>query len=236
MKVLALDTATENCSVALLIDDRLLAGELELKLGHAERILPMIEELLSEAGLTLSGVAAIAFGQGPGSFTGVRLAATVTQGLAFGASLPVVPVSDLRAVAQRAFGMDPSLTRVIVCNDARMSEVYWGCYERGPDGLARLHGEEHVSKPTEVRLPASWPTASPVGRGFVVYGDALLEALPTVARPQELLIKLLPRAAEIALLAAPAVTAGQVLPPEAAIPVYLRDNVAHVAQPRKTPH
>jgi tRNA threonylcarbamoyladenosine biosynthesis protein TsaB len=235
VKILALDTATENCSAALLMDGALLTREQELQLGHAERILPMIDELLSEGRTALTDLDAIAFGRGPGGFTGVRLAATVTQGLAFAASLRVVPVSDLQAVAQRALGIDASLVRVVVCNDARMSEVYWGCYERGPDGLARLLGEEHVSKPTEVRLPASWSTAAAVGRGFLAYADAVRSALPSVADPVDLLTSLLPRAAEIALLAAPAVAAGQVLAPEAAIPVYLRDNVAHVAQRAKAP-
>jgi tRNA threonylcarbamoyladenosine biosynthesis protein TsaB len=233
VKVLALDTATENCSAALLIDGALLTREQEMRLGHAERILPMIDELLSETRSALADLDAVAFGRGPGSFTGVRLAATVTQGLTFAANLSVVPISDLQAVAQRAFGIDASITRAVVCNDARMSEVYWGCYERGPDGLARLHGEERVSKPTEVRLPEAWPTAVAVGRGFVAYAEALRIALPRLFPPVEVLTRLLPRAAEIALLAAPVVTAGQGQPPEAAIPVYLRDNVAHVTQPPK---
>ena len=225
--------------------------------GHAERILPMIDELLSEAGMGLSDLDAIAFGRGPGSFTGVRLAATVTQGLAFGASLGVVPISDLQAVAQRAFRMNRKPARVLVCNDARMSEVYWACFERGENGLARLVGEERVGKPADVRLPKGWSTAEAVGRGFVAYADALLAAVPTVTFGTDLLAgvgamqpgsqqsppaddaipltMLLPHALEIALLAAPEVVAGRLLPPEAAIPVYLRDNVAHVAHPPKPP-
>jgi tRNA threonylcarbamoyladenosine biosynthesis protein TsaB len=228
VKILALDTATENCSAALLIDGSSRAREVELPRGHAERILPMIDELLSEAGIALDVLDAIAFGRGPGSFTGVRLAATVTQGLAFGAGVGVVPISDLQAVAQRAFEVDATLTRVLVCNDARMSEVYWGCFERGEQGLARLVGEEHVGKPTEVMLPTSWATATGVGRGFAVYGDALRATVRTAP-----LIELLPRALEMALLAVPEVAAGRILPAEAATPVYLRDNVAHVAQPPK---
>ena len=105
MRILALDTATESCSAALLIEGRSLAREIELERGHAERILLMIDAVLAEAGVKLAGLDAIAFGRGPGSFTGVRLAASVTQGLAFGAGLGVVPVSDLRAVAQRALGL-----------------------------------------------------------------------------------------------------------------------------------
>lgn len=232
MKILALDTATENCSAALLMDGAVRECEVELERGHAERVLPMVDELLAEAGLTLKRLDAIAFGRGPGSFTGVRMAATVTQGLAFGAGLGVVPISDLRAVAQRALGWDALINRVLVCNDARMSEVYWACFERGPGepGLARLEGEERVSKPSAVALPSSWATATAVGRGFAVYGDALRAAVPAVTIGPSPLVRLLPRASEIALLAVPEVAAGRLMSPEEAIPVYLRDNVAHGAQ------
>lgn len=252
MRVLAIDTATENCSAALLIDGSVQSREIEMERGHAERILPMVDDLLSSAHLTLKDLDAIAFGRGPGSFTGVRLAVTVTQGLAFGASLGVVAISDLQAVAQRAFRQDATLTRVLVCNDARMSEVYWACFERGGDGLARLEGEERVSKPSEVKLPSTWSTAVAVGRGFIAYADPLRAAVPT-AVPLELpqstpldvapdvtsratsesLLHLLPHAIDIALLAAPDVVAGRLVPPETATPIYLRDNVAHVARPPK---
>jgi tRNA threonylcarbamoyladenosine biosynthesis protein TsaB len=240
VKLLALDTATENCSAALLIDATLQTREVETERGHAERILPMVDELLTAAGIALRDLDAIAFGRGPGSFTGVRLGTTVTQGLAFGAGLGVVPISDLQAVAQRVLDEDPASTRILVCNDARMSEVYWACYERGPDGLARLEGEERVSKPSEVKLPPGWITAIAAGRGFVAYGEALRAAVPNVsfamnAKVPADPIHYLPRATEIARLAVPAVRAHQLLPAEQALPVYLRDNVAHVAQPSAKP-
>jgi tRNA threonylcarbamoyladenosine biosynthesis protein TsaB len=253
VKVLAIDTATESCSAALLIDGRVESREVEMERGHAERILPMIDDLLTEAGLTLHDLDAIAFGRGPGSFTGVRLAVTVTQGLAFGANLGVVPVSDLRAVAQRALRQDATLTRVLVCNDARMSEVYWACFDRGGDDLARLEGEEHVSKPSDVKLPPGWSTATAVGRGFIAYAEALRAAVPTVtggiapivaAAPEaaastpgtaEDLLHVLPHAVDIALLSAPEVAAGRLISAEAATPIYLRDNVAHIPQPPKSP-
>jgi tRNA threonylcarbamoyladenosine biosynthesis protein TsaB len=255
VRILALDTATENCSAALMIDGRVLVREVELERGHAERILPMIDELLAEAATTLRSLDAIAFGRGPGSFTGVRLAATVTQGLAFGAGVGVVPVSDLRAVAQRALDQDPAITRILVCNDARMSEVYWGCFERGADMLAIPKGDEHVGKPLTVALPEGWTDAVGVGRGFAAYAADLRTAVPAVfaselsisepLAPEHRTVnalvaavpydRFLPRATEIVLLAAPEVAKGRIVSADAAIPVYLRDNVAHVAQPRKPP-
>jgi tRNA threonylcarbamoyladenosine biosynthesis protein TsaB len=223
VRLLALDTATESCSAALLVGDRLLTREAELARGHAERILPMVDELLGEAGIGLRGLDAIAFGRGPGSFTGVRLAAGIAQGLAFGAGLGVVAISDLRALAQRGLDGGSSVTRVLVCNDARMKEVYWGCFERGADGLALASGPERVGPAQSVQLPSEWTDASGLGRGFAAY--PVLRTLPGV-EVRETWDRLLPRAAEVARLAVPQVTAGQLLDPQAAVPVYLRDDVA----------
>jgi tRNA threonylcarbamoyladenosine biosynthesis protein TsaB len=227
-KILALDTATESCSAALLIDGKLTAREMEFERGHAEHILPMIDMLLIEAGLRLSDVSVLAFGRGPGGFTGVRLAASIAQGLAFGAGLPVVPVSDLAALAQRAFDLAFAPERVLVCNDARMQEVYWACFERAENGLARLLGAEHVGPPQSVTLPASWADAPPgsvaaIGRGFRAYPVLQESVGPRVRVARD---DLLPRASEIARLALLDVMAGRLLAPEEAIPVYLRDDVA----------
>jgi tRNA threonylcarbamoyladenosine biosynthesis protein TsaB len=223
VRLLALDTATECCSAALLVADRLLARESELAREHAQRILPMIDELLAEGGVSLRELDAIAFGRGPGSFTGVRLAASLTQGLAFGAGLGVVPISDLRVVAQRAFDEDAALTQALVCNDARMQEVYWGCFERDGEGLAVGHGPEGVSPPASVRLPRGWSAAAGLGRGFLAYPALRSLAGVWVRPPWD---RLLPRAAEVARLAAKELAAGRVLAPEAAVPIYLRDDVA----------
>lgn len=230
MKILALDTATENCSAALFINGALLAREELLERGHAQRILPLIHELLQEAGLDLPALDAIAFGRGPGAFTGVRLAASVTQGLAFGAQRPVVPVSDLRALAQRAL-QDSGLDRVLVGTDARMQEVYCGAFERGPGGLAVAVGPERVSPPQSVRLPQEWaggPKPLAVGSGFAAY-PPLRAAM--AADVQGFLEALWPRALEIALLALPEVAAGRARPPEEALPVYLREDVAQPPRP-----
>ena len=224
MKILALDTATEACSVALSVDGRILERYIELERGHAEQLLPMVNELLAEAGLALGKLDAIAFGRGPGGFTGVRLAASVAQGLAFGAGLGVVPVSDLAAVAQRAAGLHPGLNRILVVNDARMREVYWSHF--AVDGAVTPVGEERVTPSPEVTLPddsgsraGKWAAA---GRGLRAYPDLAERCRQAGA---EVLPDLLPRAREILLLAQPHVAAGELLPPEAALPVYVRDRV-----------
>jgi tRNA threonylcarbamoyladenosine biosynthesis protein TsaB len=249
VRILAIDTATENCSAALLIDGRVTTRERLLERGHALHILPMADELLAEAGASLRSLTAIAFGRGPGAFTGVRLAASVAQGLAFGAQLPVVPVSDLQALAQRALEVDAGMARVLTCTDARMNEVYWGCFERGTGELAARIGEEHVGSPESVILPQEWAAQAQaeaqaqsqghvaavvpesgeaafwgVGSGFMAY-PRLGEVLGASGR---LLGSLFPRAIEILRLAAAEVLAGRALPAEQALPVYLRDNVTHV--------
>jgi len=222
MKILALDTATEACSVALGIGDRTLERYVELERGHAERILPMVDALLAEAGLALAQLDALAFGRGPGGFTGVRLAASVAQGLAFGADLGVVPVSDLAAVAQRVAQLDPGARRVLVVNDARMREVYWAEYELATE--PHPIGEERVSAPIDVLVSgtgaAPWVAA---GRGLAAWPELAerCRAAGATLQPQ-----LLPRATEILALARPRVAAGLVLDPAEALPVYVRDRVA----------
>lgn len=234
MKLLAIDTATENCSAALLVDGQLRVRERLLERGHAAHILAMVDALLGEAGIGLAALDAIAFGRGPGAFTGVRLAASVTQGLAFGAGLPVVPVSDLRALAQRVIDPPTGCTRVLACLDARMQEVYCGAFRRGNDGLAAAEGEEQVAAAAAVRLPPGWAAAAGMplpcgaGPGFSAYPQ-----LVRLLGPAPCAHALLPRAQEIARLAVSEVGAGRVLPAEQALPVYLRNNVT---QPPRTRH
>jgi tRNA threonylcarbamoyladenosine biosynthesis protein TsaB len=224
MKILALDTATEACSAALLTDGALIVREDEFERGHAEHILPMIDAVLAEGRTTLQALDAIAFGRGPGGFTGVRLAASVTQGLAFGASRPVVPVSDLAAVAQRVLDLEPSAERVLVCNDARMREVYWACFERR-GGLAAAVTVEAVSPAQAVTLPDKWGDApfAAAGRGFRVYPELQPRWAAWIHHAYT---ELLPHAREVARLAAAEVLAGRTQPPGEALPVYLRDDVA----------
>lgn len=224
MNILALDTATEACSVVLGIGERSIGRFLEMERGHAEQLLPMVDELLAEAGIGLTALDAIAFGRGPGGFTGVRLAASVAQGLAFGAGVGVVPISDLAAVAQRVVDLQPGVRHILAVNDARMREVYWAHFEAGAS-LQPL-GEERVTPGADVTLPGSGGPWAAAGRG--------LNAAPSLAEKcrqagGSLYPDLLPRADEILTLARPRVAAGQILPAEQAVPVYVRDHVVTVA-------
>ena len=230
MKLLALDTATELCSAALWLDGASLTREDSRPRAAGELILGMIRSLLAEAGLTLAGLDAIGFGRGPGGFTGVRLAATVAQGLGFAAGLPLLPVSDLRALAQQARRQPDAPPRMLVCQDARMGQVYWGCFETAGDrhpiampAMARGAMGEAVADPAAVRLPPGWEAMAVcgVGSGF--------EAHPELASRPDLPLHpvwkgMRPRAIEIACLAAFDGLAAAVAP-EAAQPVYLRDEV-----------
>ncbi|HQW09646.1 MAG TPA: tRNA (adenosine(37)-N6)-threonylcarbamoyltransferase complex dimerization subunit type 1 TsaB, partial [Steroidobacteraceae bacterium] len=173
MKILALDTATEACSVALWNDGAVHVDAIELARGHAQRILSMVDALLASHALRLVDLDAIAAGRGPGGFTGVRLAISVAQGLALGADLPAVGVSNLAAVAQAVLARDTAATHVLVCNDARMKEVYTALFRRDEAGLAALEGRERVMQPASVELPPSAGNAvrrvMGAGRGFRAY-------------------------------------------------------------------
>ena len=227
MKMLAIDTATEACSAALGIGNTVLARYEELGRGHAERILPMVDELLAEAGISLAALDAIAFGRGPGAFTGLRLAAAVAQGFAFGAALPVVAVSNLQALAERALE-EKSGDAAVVCIDARMSEVYWCTYRRSaPQGVQALR-EEEVSPPDAVTLEGPQPSIRSwlgAGTGFGAY--------PQLGRrlgldPGNVAAQLLPRAQEVLRIGMRELAAGRALAPDQALPVYLRNRVTSV--------
>ena len=152
MKLLALDTATEACSAALLVDDAIIERYELAPRRHAALILPMIEAVLAEAGIGVAQLDALAFGCGPGAFTGLRIAAGVAQGIALAGGLPVVPVSTLAAIACHAvarYGVE----RVAAAIDARMGEVYWGTYRAARDGGVVLMGAERVCSPALATVP-----------------------------------------------------------------------------------
>jgi tRNA threonylcarbamoyladenosine biosynthesis protein TsaB len=230
VKLLALDTATEACSAALWIDGAVASREELLGRGHAERILPMIDELLAEAALSLASLDAIAFGRGPGAFTGVRIAVSVAQGLAYGAGVPTVPISDLAALGARALDRAlaeqgaPGAAEALVALDARMGEVYHGRVR--PDAqLGVVLLDEGLAAPGAAFATPLEPGLRRVaaGHGFSAY-PALRERLGAALGP--VWPDLLPRAAEIAALGARAFAAGLAVSAEAAAPVYLRDQVA----------
>ena len=217
MKILAVETSSEYCSAALLLGTECLVREARAGHSHSELILPMVDELLAESGASLQSLDAVAFGEGPGSFTGLRIACGVAQGLAFGAGLPVAAVSTLAALAEAA-----ASPKVLACVDARMGEVYFASYHRDqPDWVAR--GAPAVCKPGDVALLAEGGWVG-CGSGFDVYGPILRE------RFGDRLIKVLPdrfpHAREVAHLARHVVESGRATAPELATPVYVRDKVA----------
>ena len=223
--LLALDTATEACSVALLHDGKVISHYEVIPRMHAQRLLPMIEALRAEAGIALSAIDAIAFGRGPGAFTGVRIAIGVVQGLAFALQRPVLPVSNLAVLAQRAHREFGSC-QVAAAIDARMDEVYWGCY-RLEQGEMCLQGQESVLAPELASLPrmadGQWFGA---GTGWGTFKERLPAAVEQSADD------LLPHAQDLLQLAQFAWGRGETLSAEQAQPVYLRDNVA---TPKKFP-
>jgi tRNA threonylcarbamoyladenosine biosynthesis protein TsaB len=225
MRLLAIDTATQACSVALLHGERLITRYEEPGRGHAELILPMIDAVLKEGALQLKALDCIAVGRGPGAFTGVRIAISVAQGLAFGAGLKIVPVSDLAAVAQRV-AHAPDARRVLVCMDARMGEVYWGVFDLAADGLVEVSGKEQLSPPGDVQLSGSAPWIA-AGTGWAAYPEMTQRPTQQAGEPLAVHDTLLPRAHEIAALARRQWRAGGAVSPEDALPVYLRDRVTH---------
>jgi tRNA threonylcarbamoyladenosine biosynthesis protein TsaB len=229
MRLLALDTASALCSVAVMQGEEVRWLETPTQRDHATLLLPMIEQLMAEAGLQFASLDAIAFGRGPGSFTGLRVAASVAQGLALGASLPVVPVSDLRALALQAAaraseqGGGPAPLGVACCMDARMSEVYAAWFPLLPGGLP-ADVPETVCAPRDFR-PVG-PMDAVIGRGFDAYAEDLG---PLIAQAPWRFPAAEPRAREIARLAALDFAAGLARDAAEALPVYLRDNVAKPA-------
>lgn len=218
MKILAIETATEGCSVALWLDGELRERFEVAPRGHAHRVLPWAEALLAEAGVSRAALDAIAVGRGPGAFTGVRLAVAIGQGLAMGLDIPLLGVSSLAAMAQAASGR-----RVVAAIDARMREVYVGRFERDASGLVRAIGAEVVLPPDLVPAPegAGWHG---VGTGFAAEDAALSlrlsDGLDLIDRAA------LPRAAAVALLAARGCVAQDAGLPETVTPAYLRNQVA----------
>ncbi len=217
--LLALDTATEACSVALLHNGQVFSRYAVIPRLHAQSILQMISEVLAEAGIAKTDLDAIAFGRGPGAFTGLRIAVGVVQGLAFALELPVLAVSNLAAIAQRAY-REQGAKQIAVAIDARMDEVYWGCYAI-VDGEVRLQGIEAVLPPERAELPGTaqgeWFAA---GTGWQAYAERL--TVPVSGRDGQLL----PDAQDVLTLARGMWQRGEAITAQDAQPIYLRDQVA----------
>ena len=222
MKLLAIETATDACSVALSLD-----GEIHEDFRHAPRmhtqlLLPIAEGLLGQFGLRPTDLDGLAFGRGPGAFTGVRIATAVIQGLAYALELPVAPVSTLAALAQGLY-RERGWQQVACAMDARMDEVYWGAYRLNEDGLMTLVGEECVcpAAATPMLEGVGWHGG---GSGWAVYTEALAARHPSVGQSQG---ETWPHARDVASLAIAALQRGEGVSVSEALPVYLRDQVVH---------
>ncbi|MEQ1591730.1 MAG: tRNA (adenosine(37)-N6)-threonylcarbamoyltransferase complex dimerization subunit type 1 TsaB [Thiobacillaceae bacterium] len=222
MKFLSLDTSTEYCSAALWLDGDIHASRVLAGQTHSSLLLPMVDGLLADAGLSLRQLDGIAYGAGPGSFTGLRIACAVTQGLALGADLPVVGISTLESIAQQT-----DAARVLTVLDARMAEVYWAAYERAASGWYCVL-EPVLSAPELVGVPDAREWMG-VGNGFAALGAILLPRL----RLSHVQAEVMPDAAAIAALAAPVFARGEGIDAALAAPVYLRDKVAMTIDERR---
>ena len=225
MNILALETATEACSAALLRSDasnnkaKIIVRFQHAPRQHTKLILPMLDEVLEEASSSLKEIDAIAFGRGPGAFTGLRIAAGIAQGIALAGDIPVIPVSTLEALGVQVLNDLEEGQSVIVALDARMNEVYWGEFIR-QQGALKLIGQEQVTS-SEILMSYvnTQPTMLAIGNGWEVY-------LTDLPKNITLIREALPSAEHIAELALPLLVSGKSVSPEQAQPLYIRNNVA----------
>jgi tRNA threonylcarbamoyladenosine biosynthesis protein TsaB len=223
MNLLAIETATETCSVALAVNGEVMEFYEHAPRQHAELLLPWVEQLLAEAELGFTSLDAIAFSRGPGSFTSLRIGIGIVQGLAWASDRPVVPVSSLAATAQVAAG--EGIDCALVALDARMNEVFAGTFAVNSRGIMAPVGEERVCSPEDVQIPAGSETYG-VGIGFDRYPalDKLSGQLAGIRTD------IWPKASTVLTLAQDWLLNNEALPAEQAQPVYLRDNVAKKKQ------
>lgn len=223
MKLLAIETATEACSAAIMLDDQIVERFEITPRTHNELILPMCEQVLAETGLNLSQLDAIAFGCGPGAFTGVRIGTAVTQGLAYAHDLPVIPVSTLANLAQQAFEKNSAYTNVFAAIDARMQEIYWAVYQKQSDNTLNPIFDERVQAPMQVDCNEC-EVSFGLGSGWGTYAEMLQQK--TNLDISLIDGKALPHATTTLQLAKPKFDKQEFVDAAHALPVYLRDNVA----------
>ncbi|MEO8810414.1 MAG: tRNA (adenosine(37)-N6)-threonylcarbamoyltransferase complex dimerization subunit type 1 TsaB [Rhodanobacter sp.] len=221
MNLLAIETATEACSVALIHGDQLIARSEIAPRRHTELVLPMADDLLAEAGIGRLALDAIAVGRGPGSFTGVRLAVSLAQGMALALDLPVITISSLAALALEA--PEEEDTAILAVIDARMGEIYAASYRRDAHGGLVALDDERVCTADSLSLPAAgaWQV---VGSGWATYAPILSQRLTGILHSADGLRY--PQAVHVAELAMRELKTGQGQAAELALPVYLRDKVA----------
>ena len=217
MKFAAFETSTEWCSVALWLDGEIRALEDKAGSRHSELALPMLEKLLKEENLTPESLEAVAFGSGPGSFTGLRIACGLAQGIALARGIPVIGISSLEALAEESGG-----TRVVACLDARMREVYYSALEKAGGRWREVIPVQCVAPAAVPRPPGEGWTGC--GNGFAVYGSLGLT---------NVISEIHPSAVAVARLAAPRLAAGEGVDAALALPVYVRDKVALTVAERK---
>ncbi|MCL1058703.1 tRNA (adenosine(37)-N6)-threonylcarbamoyltransferase complex dimerization subunit type 1 TsaB [Shewanella gelidimarina] len=227
LSILALDTCTESCSAALTHNSNVFSEQADAPREHSQRLLPMVKSVLSQADIKLTEVDLIAYGRGPGSFTGIRICTSITQGLALGQSLPVIGISTLATMAQAA--IENGANQVLAAIDARMGEVYWGQYIN-VDGVATLVNEEVVSAPEAVVLSLNEAhTITACGTGFDAYPQLLaLAGGLTVCE-----LAKYPDAKFMAILAQKGHALGLSTSVDELTPVYLRDTVTWKKLPGK---
>jgi tRNA threonylcarbamoyladenosine biosynthesis protein TsaB len=219
MRFAAIETSTEWCSVALWLDGEILSVEERAGHSHSERVLPMLDRIAAQAGVPLASLEAAAFGAGPGSFTGLRIACGIAQGIAHARGIPAIGVSTLEAIAEES-----GEERVLACLDARMREVYCSAHER-------RDGNWHEVIPVSCTAPTGVPT--PPGKGWVGCGNGFAAYGPMGCA--KVMPDIHPTAMAIARLAAPRLAAGRGLDAALAVPVYVRDKVAFTEAERRVP-
>ena len=224
--IVSLDTSTEACSVALRCGTETQFRYCVEQRAHARVLLPMLDELMADAGLSPTQLDGVTFTRGPGAFTGVRIATAAAQAIALGADLPVAPVSTLATIAKRAH-REHGLDKIAVAIDARMAEVYWGAYQI-QDELPTLVGAEKVCPPNQAdQLDGSW---SGVGTGWQTYPTELAGVTGTKANKTA---EPFPHALDVLAIGYPVLQQGNGVAAEHALPVYLRDNVAKTEAERQ---
>jgi tRNA threonylcarbamoyladenosine biosynthesis protein TsaB len=219
-KILALDTSTDACSVALNIEGEVREDFRVIPRQHTQQLLPMIETMMADAGLKISQLDAIAFGRGPGSFAGIRIATGVTQGLAYAADIPVLPISTLEALALGAHKKTQAI-HVVAALDARMNEIYVAAYDFDAAGNLTVVLDEQVCAPADLALDEQSRLA--IGSGWRYVDDMSDAVQNSISVADELYY---PSAGDMLKLAENALLEGKAVNAAEALPVYLRDEVA----------